>query len=83
MQKPSEVLDELSRRVSELIKNSPVHDIEKNARAVLSAGLSRLDLVTREEFDVQADVLMRTREQLAQMEARVAAVEAALATRNS
>jgi BMFP domain-containing protein YqiC len=46
----------------------------------LSAGLSRLDLVTREEFDVQADVLIRTREQLAQLEARVAALEAQLKT---
>jgi len=77
MQKPTEVLDELARRMGEALQNSPMRDIEKNARAVLSAGLSRLDLVTREEFDIQADVLMRTREQLAQLEARVAALEAA------
>lgn len=76
MQKPTEVLDELARRMGEALQNSPMRDIEKNARAVLSAGLSRLDLVTREEFDIQADVLIRTREQLAQLEARVAALEA-------
>ena len=79
MQKPTEVLDELARRMGEALQNSPMRDLEKNARAVLSAGLSRLDLVTREEFDIQADVLMRTREQLAQLEARVAALEAAAA----
>jgi ubiquinone biosynthesis accessory factor UbiK len=79
MQKPTEVLDELARRVGEALQNSPVRDLEKNARAVLQAGLSRLDLVTREEFDIQADVLMRAREQLTQLEARVAALEAQLA----
>jgi BMFP domain-containing protein YqiC len=80
MQKATEVLDEMARRVGELMQSSPVRDMEKNAKAVLSAGLSRLDLVTREEFDVQADVLIRTREQLAQLEARVAALEAQLKT---
>lgn len=78
MQKPTEVLDELARRMGQALQNSPVRDLEKNARAVLSAGLSRLDLVTREEFDIQADVLVRTREQLAQLEARVAVLEARL-----
>ena len=81
MQKPTEVLDEMARRMGELLQNSPVRDFEKNARAVVSAGLSRLDLVTREEFDVQAEVLIRTREQLAQLEARVATLEALLAAR--
>ena len=47
MQKPTEVLDELARRMGEALQNSPMRDLEKNARAVLSAGLSRLDLVTR------------------------------------
>jgi BMFP domain-containing protein YqiC len=81
MQKPTEVLDEMARRMGELLQNSPMRDFEKNARAVVSAGLSRLDLVTREEFDVQAEVLIRTREQLAQLEARVVALEALLAAR--
>ena len=76
MQNPAEVLDDISRRINEALKNSPIRDVEKNARAILSAGLARLDLVTREEFDIQADVLVRTREQLALLEARVAALEA-------
>ena len=69
-------LDELNKKVSELIAASPAKDIEKNLRALLSSAFSRLDLVTREEFDVQQEVLGRTREKLQQMEARVAALEA-------
>ena len=70
------VLDELNKKVSELIAASPAKDVEKNLRALLSSAFSRLDLVTREEFDVQQEVLARTREKLQQMEARVAALEA-------
>ncbi len=73
------LLDELSKRVSELLAASPAKDIEKNLRALLSSAFSRLDLVTREEFDVQQDVLGRTREKLEQMEARVAEMEKLLA----
>lgn len=50
-------------------------DLDRNLRATLEAGLARLDLVTREEFDVQAAVLARTREKLAALEARVAELE--------
>lgn len=71
-------LDELNRRVSELIAASPARDIEKNLRALMSSSFSRLDLVTREEFDIQQEVLQRTREKLMQMEARVAELEAKL-----
>ena len=69
-------LDELNKKVGELIAGSPAKDIEKNLRALLSSAFSRLDLVTREEFDVQQEVLGRTRDKLQQMEARVAALEA-------
>ena len=72
-------LDELNKKVSELIAASPAKDIEKNLRALLSSAFTRLDLVTREEFDVQQDVLGRTREKLEQMEARVAEMEKLLA----
>lgn len=71
-------LDELNRRVSELIAASPARDIEKNLRALMSSSFSRLDLVTREEFDIQQEVLRRTREKLAQMEARVDELETKL-----
>ena len=68
-------LDELNKRVSELIAASPAKDVEKNLRALLSSAFSHLDLVTREEFDVQQQVLGRTREKLQQMESRLAELE--------
>jgi BMFP domain-containing protein YqiC len=51
-------------------------DMDQNFKAVLQSGLARIDLVTREEFDVQAGVLRRTREKLEALEARLAAMEA-------
>ncbi len=68
-------VDELNARVSELLAASPARDLEKNLRALFTASLARLDLVTREEFDVQAKVLARTREKLAALEERVASLE--------
>ena len=71
------ILEEINSKVSELISQSPVKDVEKNVRAMLASTFSRLDLVTREEFDVQQEVLLRTREKLSQLEARMAELEAA------
>ena len=73
------ILDEIGARVSEVLAASPAKDIEKNLRVMLSGAFSRLDLVTREEFDVQAKVLARTREKLDALEARVAELEKQLA----
>lgn len=73
------LFQDLSARFSELIASSPARDLEKNARALLSGFFGRLDLVTREEFDVQTEVLRRTREKLEQLEARVAELETARA----
>ncbi|MBL0167052.1 MAG: accessory factor UbiK family protein [Propionivibrio sp.] len=69
------VLEEFSARLGAIIAASPVADIEKNARALLSSLFTRLDLVSREEFDIQAQVLLRTREKLKALEARVALLE--------
>jgi BMFP domain-containing protein YqiC len=68
-------IDEISKRVQELVANTPVEDIQRNLRALMTSWFSRLDLVTREEFDVQQAVLQRTRERLAGMEARVSELE--------
>lgn len=71
-------VDELARRLADALPQglrALQADAEENFRAVLQATLSRLDLVTREEFDVQAAVLRRTREKLATLEARLAALE--------
>jgi ubiquinone biosynthesis accessory factor UbiK len=62
-------------KVSEVIAMSPARDLEKNLKASLSAWLGKLDLVTREEFDVQTEVLARTRIQLQELEARLARLE--------
>jgi len=67
--------EEINARIAEVIAASPARDIEKNVKAMLSAMFSRLDLVTREEFDVQAQVLQRTREKLEAIEARLAEME--------
>ena len=69
-------LDEITARLNEAAANSPLKDFEKNARALLGQGFAKLDLVTREEFDVQCDLLARTRQKLDELEARVAAFEA-------
>ncbi len=69
------IFEELSARLSALIAASPAADIEKNARALLSGFFARLDLVSREEFDIQTRVLQRTREKLAALEERVARLE--------
>ena len=70
------VIDEINTKVSEILQNSPAKDIEKNIRVLLSGAFSRLDLVKRDEFDIQQEVLQRTREKLILLEARVAELEA-------
>ena len=69
-------IDEISARISEMIAASPAKDIEKNARALLASAFARLDLVTREDFDLQVAMLARTREKLTALEARIATLEA-------
>ena len=73
------MFEDFTQRVSNLIANSPAAEVEKNVRAMMSGFFSKLDLVTREEFDVQAQVLARTREKLQALEARVDALEKARA----
>jgi BMFP domain-containing protein YqiC len=73
----SKILDDMNARLAELFAASPAKDLERNVKAVMAGAFSRMDLVTREEFDVQAKVLARTREKLAELERRVADLEAA------
>lgn len=73
----AKIFEDISAKLSEAVNNSPAKGIEKNMRAMLTQGFSKLDLVTREEFDIQAQVLSRAREQLVALEARVAELEAA------
>ena len=71
----SKTLDDLAARIGKAIEDSPAKDIEKNVKALLQGGLARLDVVTRAEFETQAAVLLKTREKLERMEARVAELE--------
>jgi BMFP domain-containing protein YqiC len=70
------VLSELSERLAQFAAGNPAKDLQRNFRAMLSSAFARLDLVSREEYDVQAQVLARTREKLVALEARVAEIEA-------
>lgn len=69
------VLDEINKKINELLANTPAADLQKNLRALLQAQFAKLDLVTREEFDVQRAVLLRAREKITQLEARLAELE--------
>jgi BMFP domain-containing protein YqiC len=68
-------LDDLQQRIAALLADTPAADMQKNLKALLSQQFGKLDLVTREEFDVQSQVLARTREKLAALEARLAQLE--------
>jgi BMFP domain-containing protein YqiC len=70
-------LEDIAARFSALAAASPAKDIEKNARALLAGAFARFELVTREEFEIQRELLARARDKAAQLEARVAALEAA------
>ena len=73
------ILEDFGAKMSALLANSPAKDIEKNAKAIMGGVFSKLDLVTREEFDIQAEVLTRIRAKLKELEARVEALEKARA----
>ena len=69
------IIEEVTAKLKEVFGQSPAADIEKNLRASLQSVFTKLDLVSREEFDVQQEVLLRTREKLEALEAKVAELE--------
>ena len=69
------ILDELATRLADIAASGPAQDLEKNARALLNGLFARLDFVSREEFEVQREVLARTHEKLTALEARLASLE--------
>ncbi len=73
----TKLFEDIDRRMREILARSPAADLEKNLRALRASAFSRLDLVTREEFDVQREVLARTRVKLQELEARLAELESA------
>jgi len=68
-------LDELQSRLLALLQQTPAADLQKNLKALLTQQFAKMDLVTRDEFDVQAQVLARTREKLEALERRLAELE--------
>jgi BMFP domain-containing protein YqiC len=70
---------DLQSKINNAIENSPAKDIERNVKAMMTQGFSKLDLVTREEFDIQAQVLAKTRARLELLETRQAELEARIA----
>lgn len=75
------LLDEISTKVNEVIAQSPVKDVEQNMRILLSGVFTKLDLVTRDEFNVQQEMLVRTREKLTELESIVTELENKLVTK--
>lgn len=71
-------LEDVSNKISQLIADSPANDIEKNLKALLQSAFAKLDLVTREEFDTQTQVLLKAREQLNALEQKLAELETKL-----
>jgi len=70
------LFEDLSARIDEALRGSPAQDIEKNLKALLASWFDRMDLVLREDFDVQSKLLERAQVKLAELEARIAELEA-------
>jgi BMFP domain-containing protein YqiC len=73
--KRTQWMEDLQKNISDLIARSPAADIERNVRALMAQTFTRLDLITREEFDVQAELLARTLSRVELLAARVQQLE--------
>ena len=71
----SEKINEISSKIIEMIKSSPLADVEKNINALIKSAFTKMELVSREEFDVQTEVLNNAREKLVLLEAKLAELE--------
>ena len=67
--------NDLQSKINQAIQSSPAKDLEKNVKSLMTQGFSKLDLVTREEFDIQNQILAKTRAKLELLEQRVALLE--------
>jgi|UniRef100_UPI004047DA11 BMFP domain-containing protein YqiC len=75
MEKMQTIANDMQTKVGDAIRQSPAKDLEKNVRGLMTQGFQKLDLVTREEFDLQTQVLAKTRAKLEALEAKVNALE--------
>lgn len=71
-------VNDLSNKIREILAKSPVSDLEKNINALLKGAFTKMELISREEYDVQAEVLRQTRQKLESLENRLAELEAKL-----
>lgn len=76
----NQFFDDIQSKINEALEKSPVKDLEKNVKTLMSQGFAKLDLVTREEFDIQSQLLAKTRAKLEALEMRVAELETQLKT---
>lgn len=72
----SQKINEISNKIKEIVNSSPLADVEKNINALLKSVFTKMELVTREEFDVQTEVLRKTREKLEMLESKLSELEA-------
>lgn len=73
----SQKINEISNKIKDVVNSSPLGEVEKNLNALLKSVFTKMELVTREEFEVQAEVLRNTRQKLEVLEARLAELESA------
>ena len=71
----SSFINDLSNKIRELVKNSPLDDMDKNIHALIQGAFTKMELISREEFAVQAEVLRNTRDKLASLEIKLAELE--------
>lgn len=75
--------NDLQGKINQALESTPAKDIQRNVKAMATQGFSKLDLVTREEFDIQAQVLAKTRAKLEALELRVVELEARLGAQST
>ncbi len=71
----TKAIDDLSNKIKGIIENSPAEDLKKNLHALIRGALTKMELVSREEFDIQTEVLRKTREKLDSLERKLAELE--------
>ncbi len=69
------IIDQINEQFNGIVKNNPLTDIEANFKTILLSVLEKLDLVTRDEFDIQQQVLIKTREKVEQLEQKIKQLE--------
>ena len=74
----SDKINGISNKIREIVNSSPIADVEKNINALIKGALTKMELVTREEFDIQAEVLRNTREKLTLLEKKLIELESQL-----